>query len=349
MTQIDPRWIPDNGVAGHNIRLLNNEYLRARNAANSADVNIGKLGTDDIFRFDLVPEVDGAAPLPSQPKQFVTIEYLENIALGKQDAKDAVLALADSQLALTGVAPFSVDGFPMVNGRIALTGQTVASQNGIYYCTITALTYALVRASDANSSAEVTTGMYFKVINGTVYSSYDVILTTPDPIVLDTTALTFIRNPSTQSMSAGDMLTRVGNVWAVDLATTSGLESDNPGNISGKLRIKTDTAVLEKDRTIKIDAGTNAIVAKRDIKEDFTLNATNITNQYIDLANVAGNASIEFYVSGGGIQRETDDYTVNYTGGASSKTRITLAGQLATGGQTALISGDKVTIKYRAF
>lgn len=80
-------------------------------------------------------------------------------------------------------------------------------------------------------------------------------------------------------------------------------------------------------------------------KQTFTLNGTDITNQYVDLSAVARNNSVLFLVSAT-VQAETADYTVNYTGGAGGFTRITFAGDLATGGNAALVSGDVIRINY---
>jgi hypothetical protein len=54
-------------------------------------------------------------------------------------------------------------------------------------------------------------------------------------------------------------------------------------------------------------------------------------------------------IAGAGEQIEGTDYTVNYTGGASSKTRITFAGGLATAGASALVATDVLAITYMAF
>jgi hypothetical protein len=80
-------------------------------------------------------------------------------------------------------------------------------------------------------------------------------------------------------------------------------------------------------------------------KEVFTLNGTDITNGYVDLANVAITNSIDFVVKGGGIQIEGagEDYTVSYTGGAGGNTRITWVNSLAA----VLIAGDVVVVKYQ--
>lgn len=84
-------------------------------------------------------------------------------------------------------------------------------------------------------------------------------------------------------------------------------------------------------------------------KEYFTLSGTDITNQYIDLSFVARTDSIDFLVKGGGIQIEgvSDDYSVDYTGGAGGNTRITFLNDLATGGVSELLAGDIVVVKYQ--
>jgi len=80
-------------------------------------------------------------------------------------------------------------------------------------------------------------------------------------------------------------------------------------------------------------------------KESLTLNGTDITNQYKDLAQVIIASSLDLVVSGL-VQTEGTDYTVSLTGGAGGKTRITFAGDLATAGAAALISGDILNFKY---
>ncbi len=82
-----------------------------------------------------------------------------------------------------------------------------------------------------------------------------------------------------------------------------------------------------------------------------TLNSTDITNQYKDLLNPATGSSasvnsIELGVVGGPEQQKTVDYTVALTGGVGGVTRITFAGGLATGGASALVSGDILMVSY---
>lgn len=348
--QYTGKWIANDAISGSKFRLNNGEHLRIRNFDDTADINVFKARSDDVVELQVLLEVNPALPLPSLPKQYATIEWVENTVKGKGDAKDAVNVLVDTNIALTGVAPLVIDDITVSdNDRISLTAQTDGTENGFYVATIVGLTYTLERASDANTDAAVTTGMWTQVISGTVYGGWTVQLTTPDPIVLDTTSLTFVTYPSSSALTAGEGLKRVGNNFEVDLAENGGLESDNPSNIAGKIKVKTDQAALEKDKTIRLDPSTGAVSAKRAKKLDVTLSAGDITNGYIDLPHVAGDKSVELFVVGGGYQREGDDYSVNYTGGTSSKTRVTLEGGLADGGVSALEEGEQITITYEAF
>ena len=235
-----------------------------------------------------------------------------------------------------------------------MTGQHTGNENGVYVATIVVLTYSMARATEFDqvndaSGKEVTTGAYFKVISGTVYSGWEAILTTADPVQIGVSSIDFAANPTIQALTAGDMLRKTGNDFSLDTATNCGLESTNPGNATGQVRVKTDTAALEKDQTTRRDPTTGAVVARKSKKQPFTLTPTDITNQYVDLPDVAGTGSVVFTAVGGGDQVETDDYTINYTGGVLSKTRITFAGGLANGGVSALVTGDKLVIGYTSF
>lgn len=52
--QIGSNAFANDAVTDAKLRLRNNQYLRARNAANSADVNILKVNSSDIIEFDAV-------------------------------------------------------------------------------------------------------------------------------------------------------------------------------------------------------------------------------------------------------------------------------------------------------
>lgn len=372
MSQIIRKFIQDNAVNGVKIRLENNEMFRGRNAAGNGEVNILKVNLFDKPEFQTLPEVANFLPIPSSIKQLATVEYINNYIQGKIDAKDAVNLLADSNVAGTftpgtntaGAEIFAstgnllIDGMPaQVGYRLGLVGQTNGATNGIYDVVehIGDNTgYRLRRSKDFDNveneigeiNQEVTSGAYFNVVTGTIYSGYEVVLTTEDPIVLDTTILTFVKYPSTLSLVGGDMILKLGNTITVDLQTNGGLESSNPGNDLGQLRIKVDTAVLEKDKTTTINTANGSLVARKHNKNLYSLLANDITNQYVDLPFIAGQSSVYVAVQGGGSQLEGEDYVVNYTGGTAGKTRITFVNGLASGGVSALAAGDKVEVQH---
>lgn len=371
MTQISKKFLQDNAVDGAKARLNNNQTLRARNAANTADVDILKVDTGNLLVFTTQPKADAALAIPTSDKDYVTVEYVKNYIQGKVDAKDAVNYLSAINVAgtfsagnsttpatLTGATQLVVDGKTFTGAdvttprmRIALVGQTAGLQNGIYDLTAaSASSFTLTRSPDFDglenaAGGEITSGAYFNVISGTTYAGYEALLSTADPITVNTTSLNFVLYPTTLNLIGGDMITKSGNTFSVDLQTNGGLESSNPGNDAGQLRVKVDAAALEKDKTTAIKAADGSLIARKTVKQTFTLAAADITNQYIDLASVAGDQSVIFYVDGGPTQRETSDYTVNYTGGTGGKTRITFAGGLASGGVSALAAGDVVTIQ----
>ena len=118
--------------------------------------------------------------------------------------KKPVVAVTTSDINLSA-APNSVDGVSLtILDRILVTGQTTASQNGIYYVTTlgTGSNGVWTRAVDANTSGDMFSGVEVYVSKGTTNAKTTWTLTTQDPITLDTTGLTF-EKLSTGSGSGG--------------------------------------------------------------------------------------------------------------------------------------------------
>jgi len=86
----------------------------------------------------------------------------------------------------------TVDGVTLVTGdRILIKNQATGSENGIYTVNVSG---APTRSTDANSSAKVLSGTAIFISEGTANSGTLWKLSTVDPIVLDTTTLTFIQH-----------------------------------------------------------------------------------------------------------------------------------------------------------
>jgi hypothetical protein len=180
---------------------------------------------------------------------------------------------------LTGDAngALSIDGVtPSVADRILVKNETSgnAPYNGIYVVTTVgdgSTPYVLTRSSDANTSAEVTDGMFTFVEQGTSLASTSWVLTTNNPITLNTTALTFAQfsGAGTYTASNGVLLTgtnftfepragyglQTGSTGAeIKLATTSGL------NLTSDLAVGAGNGISVLTNTVAIDS--SVVVSK---------------------------------------------------------------------------------------
>ena len=110
------------------------------------------------------------------------------------DYKQSVRAITTTNITLSGGAPTVVDGVTLsLNDRILVTGQSTASQNGIYTVSIlgTGSNGTWARSTDTNATGELDSGTIVMVTEGSAYADTSWKLTTNDPIVIGTTALTF--------------------------------------------------------------------------------------------------------------------------------------------------------------
>ena len=100
------------------------------------------------------------------------------------DVKDSVRAATTANITLSGEQ--TIDGVSVVAvDRVLVKDQSAGAENGIYV----AASGAWSRAIDANTSAEVTPGMFVFVEEGTVNGDQGFVLTTNAPITLGTTAI----------------------------------------------------------------------------------------------------------------------------------------------------------------
>jgi hypothetical protein len=127
-------------------------------------------------------------PTPSGAADAVNKTYVDNVAAGL-DFKASVRAAATTAVNIAAPGA-TIDGVTLSAGnRILLTAQATASENGIYVWNGAAV--PATRATDADVSAEVTSGLYVFVEQGTANGAKAFVLITPDPITLGTTDLTF--------------------------------------------------------------------------------------------------------------------------------------------------------------
>jgi phage-related tail fiber protein len=117
-------------------------------------------------------------------RDYVDQKVLEE--LGKLDFKNSVLVTTYANVVLSGL--YTIDGVTLVAGaRVLVKNQTVSKDNGLYSVSAGAWT----RTTDADTSLEVTPGLFVHVERGGINGDSIWQLVTDAPIVLGTTDLVF--------------------------------------------------------------------------------------------------------------------------------------------------------------
>ncbi|MFL2658662.1 MAG: hypothetical protein ACJ0HK_07865 [Akkermansiaceae bacterium] len=203
----------------------------------------------------LSPNGTGSVTVPSGYKNragfgansLVSKEYVDAVKVGL-DFKDSVRAASTANVTVSGPGA-AIDGVTLAsNNRVLLKNQSTASENGIYV--FNGAASALTRATDADSSTEVTPGMFVFVEEGTVNADNGFVLTTDGTITVGSTSLAFAQFSGAGQIVAGDGLTKTGNqIDANDDNITLEVNSD-------ALRIKGISATAVGD--LLIGAASNA-------------------------------------------------------------------------------------------
>ena len=174
------------------------------------------------------------------------------------DIKDSVRVASDSNISATynngtsGVGAtltanangaVSIDSTALTSGdRVLVKAQTDAKQNGIYSVTTVgdgSNPFVLTRTTDADSSSEVTGGMFTFVEEGSNADAGFVLSNITGSATLGTSTLTYTQFSGAGSVTAGNGLAKTGNTLSVNVDNAS-LEIN-----SDTLRMKGVTSVPE--------------------------------------------------------------------------------------------------------
>lgn len=249
----------------------------------------------------------GLPDVPAAGNAAVNQNYVLNLVNGK-DWKESVrfataVALAAVTAAGTGVGKtltadangaLSVDSVAAVNGNRALIkNQAVPADNGLYVVTdagSAGTPFVLTRATDADQNTEVTANLTVGVAEGTVHGDQVWMLSTNDPIVVDTTALSFTQISSLAYTWGAGLLNTSGTI-SVELDTvagaqtagadggSSGLEYDVTG-IAGKLRAAVNaTAGIQRTASglgARLD-GTSLVSSAAGLRAEWAKSTRNIS------------------------------------------------------------------------
>jgi hypothetical protein len=143
-----------------------------------------------------------------------------------------------------------IDGYtPTVNDVILVKNESTTTRNGVYYVLragSASTTWQLRRSTSFDSTEEVVSNTLVRVENGTVNSDSKWYLTTPDPITLNTTGLTF---SNTKSSPTNAEVATTGTSISV-----SNLESLTIDDIAIS-SLSVGSYVLVKDQVDEIENG----------------------------------------------------------------------------------------------
>lgn len=175
-------------------------FTNTRVRANSLD-QMSAPGTDVSFNNYKITNL----ATPTQATDAATKGYVDAARSGL-DVKASVRAATTANITLSGTQ--TIDGVSLIAGdRVLVKNQSTGSENGIWV--VGASTWS--RATDADSDAEVTAGLFTFVEEGTANGDSGWVLSTNNPITLGSTSLTFAQFSGAGQVSAGAGLTKTGN------------------------------------------------------------------------------------------------------------------------------------------
>ena len=160
-------------------------------------------GRTQVIRINLIVSSTANIELKIDPSVVLaTREYVDTVVvetLSKLDYKHSVLAATTANIVLSGIQALDGELLP-AGARVLVKDQAQAKDNGIY---VVPAAGAWKRAQDADTSVEVTPGLFVSVEKGTVNGDSVWQLVTDAPIVLGTTALAFEMVAGRTGVSAG--------------------------------------------------------------------------------------------------------------------------------------------------
>jgi hypothetical protein len=307
MSLLKGKYVENDTLEGSKIRLNNNQSLRARNAANNADVELLKVNASDVIEFASTPKI-GANDL-LDASQLGVANGIATLDANGLVPSNQLPSYVDDVLEFADLASFPGTG---ETGKIYVaidTGKTYRWSGTVY---------VEISPSDVNS------------VNGAVGA---VVLDTDD---IDEGAANFYYTEGRFDTSlAGKSTTDLSE--GTNLYFTEARVRSTP--LTGYV-VGANSAIAATDSVLgafeKVQGQINALssASVNAEVESITVSATDITNGYVVLANTPTKV-LSVSPKGGLVQEPTVDYTV-------TTNQVAWAGDLAS----VIAEGDKLIISY---
>ena len=232
------------------------------------------------------------------------------------DYKQATRVVTVANVTLSGGAPSQVDGVNLsMNDRVLVTGQSTASQNGLYVVATlgSGSNGTWVRTNDGNETGEIEAGMIIMVTEGIIYADTQWKLITDNPIVIGTTSLIFTQNYSANSITGGTSNVTVysnSNVTISSAGTANVLTISSTGIVVTGTANITGNIIPTANATYSLGSATNYFkslyVAGNSIYlGNITLGTTSgiltVNSSNVVTADASGNISTAGNVTGGNL------------------------------------------------
>src|SRR6266487_3877685 len=215
-----------------------------------------------------------SVPSPSGSSDAANKSYVDATAEGLS-VKHSVAALGTSNVTLSGTQ--TIDGVSLTIGsRVLLTGQTAASQNGIWVVQSSSWT----RPTDfASSSSQV--GAFTFVDGGTINSGSGWVLVGATPITVDTTSQPWTQFSSAGEVLAGTGLTKSGNTISLD--TPVGIANGGTGQASQQAAMDALAGAQSSGKYLRSN-GTHTTLSSIQAADVPNITESQVTNLPSDLA-----------------------------------------------------------------